>query len=306
MAESTLVLPDSRTLAWVDYNDFPAASGDTNDRRTIFYFHGFPGSRLEGDLLAPTAKAHSARVISLDRPGMGLSTFQPNRTVVDWPRDVLAVADHLRIQKFYVLGASGGSPYALACVKVIPRDRLLGVAVVAGIYPVNLGTAGMTLGNRILLWTAASPWIGGWTGPLMDWMIGGVARDYGHPERLKEWFVKEMKSKPAPDARCIEDEAVTEKLVAAGRESFRQGGDGVAWDIKVIAKDWGFELQDLQTEGLGVYLWHGRQDVNVPVAMAEQAAKLLGRELKVLEDEAHLSASLKHQDEILSALLGEN
>jgi pimeloyl-ACP methyl ester carboxylesterase len=141
----------------------------------------------------------------------------------------------------------------------------------------------------------------------MDWMIGRVARDYEHPERLTEWFVKEMKSKPGPDARCVEDEAVTEKLVAAGRESFRQAGDGVAWDIKLIAKDWGFELQDLKTKGLGVYLWHGRQDVNVPVTMAEQAAKLLGGvKLRIFEDEAHLSASLKRQDEILTALLSES
>ncbi|KAK4938851.1 hypothetical protein LTR10_020757 [Elasticomyces elasticus] len=301
MAEGTLTLPDGRTIAWMDYNDFP----EDTKQPTLFYFHGFPGSRLEGDLVAPTAKGHSTRVISMDRPGMGLSTFQPNRTVLDWPKDVLAVADHLRIQKFYVLGCSGGSPYALACVHAISRDRLLGASVVAGLYPAGLGTAGMTMGNRVLLWTASSEWIGGWTGPLMDMMIGRVARDYDHPDRLKEWFIKEMKSKPAPDAACVEDEWTTERIVEATRESFRQGGEGVALDIKLIAKDWGFELQDLNTDGLGMYLWHGGQDVNVPLAMAEKAAKLMGGvELKVLEEEAHLSASLKHQDEILTALLG--
>lgn len=300
MATSTLTLSDSRTLAWVDY---PGPSSP-NPNPTIFYFHGFPGCRLESALLASSANSHSARLIALDRPGMGLSTFQPNRKLLDWPRDVLEVADHLQIETFYVLGASGGAPYALACVKEIPRKRLLGASVIAGIYPLSLGTEGMSVGTRMLLWMSASKWFGSLVGPLMEWEFGRVARDSQHPERLQELFVKSMNTKPERDAKCVEDEDVKEKIVEAMRESFRQSSEAVAWDIRVIAGDWGFELATLKTAGLDMCLWHGRQDANIPVIMAEKAAGVMeGVRLRVLENEAHLSASLYHQDEVLDALL---
>lgn len=254
--------------------------------------------------MASSANSHSARLIAIDRPGMGLSTFQPNRRLLDWPQDVLELADHLQIETFYVLGASGGAPYVFACVEAITSQRLLGASVVSGIYPVGLGTQGMLMANRVLLWTAASKWMGALTGPMMDWMIGQVARDSQHPGRLKDLFVKEMKNKPERDAKCLEDEDVKEKLVEALRESFRQGGDGVAWDIGLIASDWGFELAKLKTLGFGMCLWHGRGDINVPVTKAEKAAGLMeGAVLRVLEDEAHLSLSVNRQDEILEALL---
>jgi hypothetical protein len=46
-----------------------------------------------------------------------MSTFQPNRRILDWPSDILELADHLKISQFYVLGTSGGCPYVLACAK---------------------------------------------------------------------------------------------------------------------------------------------------------------------------------------------
>ncbi len=310
MATSTLILSDCRTLAYLDYEIQTSSSSDASPRArngpTIFYFHGFPGSRLEGDLLAPTAKRHGARLISIDRPGMGLSTFQPDRTLLDWPRDVLELADHLQIPAFYVVGASGGAPYVFACVKALPRNRLLGASVVAGIYPLSLGTQGMSMDNRILLWTASSKWLGGLTGRMMDWAFGAVARDHEHPERLTDLLVKGMRTKPEPDAKCFENEWARDRIVEAARESFRQDGDCVALDIKLIARDWGFNLEDLNIEGFRICLWHGKRDANVPVSMAEKAAALMkGVDLRVLEDEAHLSMSLNHQDEILKALLVE-
>jgi pimeloyl-ACP methyl ester carboxylesterase len=50
------------------------------------------------------------RFISLDRPGMGLSDFQPARRFGDWPADVIALADRLDIGRFAVLGLFGWRP----------------------------------------------------------------------------------------------------------------------------------------------------------------------------------------------------
>ncbi len=54
---------------------------------------------------------------------MGLSDFEPGRKILDWPNDVIQLADALEIDRFGVEGVSGGGPYAAACAYKIP-DRL--------------------------------------------------------------------------------------------------------------------------------------------------------------------------------------
>lgn len=75
--------------------------------KPVFYFHGFPGSRLEAQVAADLASRHMARLIAVDRPGYGLSDFKPDRLIGEWPADVLEFADSLRLGRFIVLGLSG-------------------------------------------------------------------------------------------------------------------------------------------------------------------------------------------------------
>jgi pimeloyl-ACP methyl ester carboxylesterase len=98
---------------------------------TIFYFHGSPSSRLEWNLFASEGLAEklNIRVIAPDRPGLGLSDFQPGRRIGDWPADVIALADDLGVARFAVLGYSGGGPYAASCALKIP-ERLTRVGIV--------------------------------------------------------------------------------------------------------------------------------------------------------------------------------
>ncbi|KGQ12395.1 hypothetical protein BBAD15_g1859 [Beauveria bassiana D1-5] len=94
----TITLPDGRTLGF---------------EKTLLYFHGYPSSRIEAKLLDQLALAHSIRILALDRPGYGLSTPQrPRRSLLDWPRDVEAFAASQHLDRFAVLGLSGGGPFA--------------------------------------------------------------------------------------------------------------------------------------------------------------------------------------------------
>ncbi len=52
---------------------------------------------------------------------MGLSTFKPYRRLLDWPDGVVELADNLPLDRFAVVGFSGGGPYALACAYKIPH-----------------------------------------------------------------------------------------------------------------------------------------------------------------------------------------
>src|SRR5215510_3131644 len=99
-------LPDGRRLAYAEY-------GDPQGHPT-FYFHGLPGSRLEAVLAAESAAQAGIRLVASDRPGVGGSDPQPRRTLLDWPADVVQLADRIGVARFSIIGVSGGAPYAAA------------------------------------------------------------------------------------------------------------------------------------------------------------------------------------------------
>jgi pimeloyl-ACP methyl ester carboxylesterase len=124
--DRTISLPDGRYLGFAEYG---APAG-----KTLLYFHGHPGARYEARFLADSACRANMRLIGIDRPGMGLSTYQSGRQLVDWPGDVAALADRLGLERFAVVGFSGGGPYALACAHSIP-ERLISCGVISGTCP---------------------------------------------------------------------------------------------------------------------------------------------------------------------------
>ena len=96
-----LDLSDGRQMAYSEWGPRNAPA--------MFYCHGFPGNHRELELARPVLERTGlhVRVIALDRPGYGMSTFRPGRTFLDWPHDVAEVAELLGIGSFSVLGASG-------------------------------------------------------------------------------------------------------------------------------------------------------------------------------------------------------
>ena len=90
-------------------------------------------------------------------------------------------------------------------------------------------------------------------------------------------------------------------MVESMRGAFRQGAEGPAWDCGLYAQ-WGFELEEVNGEN--AMLWHGKEDANAPFAMASKAAKLIkGCKLRVVEEEAHMSLSFHHIEEIVQAIV---
>ncbi|KAF1841970.1 alpha/beta hydrolase fold domain-containing protein [Cucurbitaria berberidis CBS 394.84] len=294
----SMMLEDGRTLSYSLY-------GSPIPITTIVYMHGFPSSRFEGRQWHTTCTRHNVRLISPDRPGSGLSTFQPNRRILDWPADVLALVDHLKINEFYILGVSGGSPPALACMKEIGKDRLLGVTIISGLYPLKFGTAGMLVSTRILMWVA--PWLTGLTATLIDTLIGKASRNKD-PKVLEKLMSKGTTDNAhLGDRKAIEAPAYWPVFVDMTRESFHQGSEGASWEARLYGSDWGFELEqlDVSENGIALTLWHGTTDMNVPVSMAKKANELIaGSLLHLKEGEGHVSFISRDADEILDDLLG--
>jgi pimeloyl-ACP methyl ester carboxylesterase len=125
--DQVLDLPDGRSLAWCEYG--------RPDGNPVLYFHGIPGSRIDGRLVADVTAEAGVRMIAPDRPGFGLSTLQAGkRSYVGWASDVERLADALEIGRFAIVGYSCGGPYALAAAAVLGH-RVSQVAVVSGVAP---------------------------------------------------------------------------------------------------------------------------------------------------------------------------
>ncbi|MFC2004784.1 alpha/beta fold hydrolase [Chloroflexota bacterium] len=124
----TIKLKDGRSLGYAEYG--------SPEGKPVFYFHGFPGSRLDWPFsdANDSAAQLNARIIAVDRPGMGLSDFKRGRELLDWPDDVIELADALQVDRFAALGISGGGPYAAVCAFKIP-ERLTATAIVCGMGP---------------------------------------------------------------------------------------------------------------------------------------------------------------------------
>ena len=283
--EHRLQLADGRTLACLELGD-PGGS-------PVLYFHGYPGSRLEGRLGARAARRLGLRLLAPDRPGFGESTFLPGRTIGAWAADVAELADQLELKRFAIVGVSGGGPYALACAARIP-ERLSRVGLVGALGPLARKplTHDMVTLNRLALALAArSPFLARLAVRLgARWLRRHLERHLAHM----------MATAPPADRRVLADPGYRALVTESTAEALRQGGGGAAWELTLLAQPWDFKLQEVPVP---VRIWQGLADNIVPPATAQHlAAALPSSECHYLPDEGHLSLLVRHLDAVLADL----
>ena len=123
-------LPDGRVLAYAEYGD--------PDGIAVLGLHGTPGTRHIFSLGDASARKHGLRLIAPDRAGVGGSDDRPDHSLAGHIEDAVALLDHLGVEKFGVLGFSGGGPYAAEVARQeSPRIRALTLvsAHVQGVQP---------------------------------------------------------------------------------------------------------------------------------------------------------------------------
>ncbi|MEM7112536.1 MAG: alpha/beta hydrolase [Chloroflexota bacterium] len=278
-----ITLSDGRKLGYVTLGP--------ETGRPIFYHHGWPSSRFEALMLQDVMERVNGRLIAVDRPGYGLSDFQPDRTLLDWPDDISELADQLGIDQFYVMGLSGGGPYVAACAYKIPH-RLLGATIVAGLSPMSNPQTqeGMRQMNRILLSVGKSmPW-------LLNLLLWPVQSASSNPKMLERM----LSDLPDVDKAVLTEEAGTRMLHSA-QESFRQGRKGATQGGRIYAQPWGFELSHIT---MPVSIWQGTLDVNVPQSNGRIFANNIpNATAHFIEGEGHISLIANHGEAILADLL---
>jgi pimeloyl-ACP methyl ester carboxylesterase len=129
VTETDLELGDGRTLHVYD-----TGADDAEGRLAVFWHHGTPNIGAPPEPLFATSDRLGIRWVSYDRPGYGGSSLLRGRNVASAAGYVSVVADALGIDRFAVMGHSGGGSHALACGALLP-ERVLGVVSVAGLAP---------------------------------------------------------------------------------------------------------------------------------------------------------------------------
>ena len=273
-ASIVMLLPDGRALAAEEYGD-PAGP-------PVFYFHGWPASRLEAGLLPRMP----VRLLSLDRPGYGRSSACPGRTMLDWATDVGHVADRLGLRQFHVVGLSGGGPFAAACAYAMP-DRVLGVALVCPVPPATSLARGPTVGHlyRLGRHPRAAHGIISILRPLL---------------RRRILTPRTLVGASLPDAdRAMLTRRTMAALGLAWREGVGRSGQGALSDAVLYARPWGFDPANIRVP---VALWYGADDSVIPRAAMAPYEAIPNVRVHMLDNEGHYSLPLRHGAAILRRL----
>jgi pimeloyl-ACP methyl ester carboxylesterase len=230
-------LADGRRLGWTEFGE--------GDGPSVLLVHGTPGTRHQLVVDEPGSPQPS-RCFSMDRPGYGLSSFHPARTFTSWAHDVKAFADHVGIERFCVLGFSGGGPNALACAAVL-GDRVIGTALVSSVPPKPAGARrpGPVLAVRRRLGAELQ-----------------IRLQRRAPNRALDDFVRGL---PPPDAALLGRPEVRRRFYEDLATPSSTAAKAVAQDRALSSRDWGLDLSRITGT---VHIWHGTEDRSVPFAAA--------------------------------------
>ena len=282
-------MPDGRILAYAEY-------GNPNGT-PIFYFHGGQESRLSSGFMDDTASKKGIRIIAPDRPGIGLSSFQENRSFLDWAKDIEHLANHLELKAFSIFGLSGGAPHVLACAYTFP-DRLRNVTIVSGTGPhdYNGKLKGVWFPVKLMHWFAKSK--------NDKYLRSFITREY---EVLKEKPDKRLrqlqKFLPKSDRKLLkENPSYGIEFIKGSLEAYSQGIEAVVQEWKLYVMDWGIPLSEISTH---IDLWYGGGDKMAPKYRGFHYHDILqDSKLHLFEKEGHFSLIRNRLDQILSTMVG--
>lgn len=285
-----LTLPDGRKLAYAEFGK--------PDGYPVLYFHATPSSRLEPLFLGDDYFYQlGLRVICPDRPGMGDSDFQVNRSFSDWPNDVLFLTEALGLNMVSVLGVSGGGGYAAVCAARIP-EKLSRVVIASGSWRIDskaVKKIGMPLN---LMWQVTR-----YAPIFIPVIIKFLARMMSQQPSSKDGQSSAPPNNilPAADHAVMAQPGRTEINQQIMQEVLRQGTKGPAWDYRLCVQEWDFDLAEIQ---MPIVMFHGELDRNYPVALVQQVADdLPNAQLIRFPSEGHISTYTNHFDSIASHLL---
>ncbi len=279
-------LPSGQRLTYWEYGQ--------PEGEPVFFFHGWPGEGHQGSLIHEAACAQGVRIIAPNRPGIGGSSPQPDRSLLDWPPLVAALADHLKVGRFRVIGLSGGGPYALATAWALGA-RVIAVATVCGALPAAPGPGRRHLSpvyRAMLLVHDHTPWL------LQAALIPTVRLARIPPPRPLLWLG--LWAVGPSDRAALWPRDRFPLFYPAFTNAMRSGMSGLWEDGQPYSSPWPFDPAEIRAP---VTVWHGTQDRNFACAGAAELSSRLPQAEYVQTDDGHYSILGNQAAAILRRLL---
>ncbi|WP_227998670.1 alpha/beta fold hydrolase [Nocardia australiensis] len=235
---------------------------------------------------AGALEALGVRLISLDRPGLGVSTPQPGKSFRDFAADVDEFAALRGLGRPAMVGNSQGAPFALACAATGISGAL---AIVSGADEV------------------AAPWF---ADALPDQLRGLVDLTASDPDDAESFFATlapdtmwqmVIESSPASDLAVYRDPTFERSYRRCLREAFAPGPAGYARDTVLAMGRWPF---DLTTIGVPVDLWYGEQDTSHSPDLGSSLADRIPEARRHIVPGIGGAVLWTHAETILRTLLG--
>jgi pimeloyl-ACP methyl ester carboxylesterase len=281
--DRTVRLRDGRQLGFAQYGD--------PDGSVVVNAHGGLACRLDVAAADEVARQAGVRLISPDRPGVGLSDPQPDRTILDWAGDIADLLDQLGVDRFAVMGWSMGGQYAAAVGHAL-RTRVTRVAIVAGALPLTEPGVFDQLPTMDRVYTRLSQ--------RLPWVARECFRTMGFAARYAPTLYGRLAARdlgPA-DGAVLRDEGY-DTFSLMSREALRRPA-GVAEEYRAWMRPWGFAPEDLD---VGVDVWAGTEDELVDRRWPHELAHRIPGATLYLRSGGHFMAHL-HYREIFDALAG--
>lgn len=248
------------------------------DAIPVLFCHGLADSRLSVHWFGPAAAELGLRVIAPDRPGTGGTDPRRLGLLAEWVEDAALVLDALRVDAAALLGVSAGGPYAAACAAALP-SRVRSLTLVSPLGMPGWPTRGMAPGERLSLALASR------APAFSAWSLGRLCALARHRPPL--FFRLAGTALPDIDNRALSQPAMRESFLAGYAEAFRSGSRGVAQDLRLLTRPWGFDLGSITVPAS---IHHGDADTTVPLQHAQMYAGLMpGARLHIHPAHGHFS-----------------
>lgn len=263
--------------------------------RPVIWMHGTPGARRQIPVEAREfAEREGIRVIGIDRPGIGSSSPHLYESILDWTGDLTVLADTLGIGEMWVLGLSGGGPYALAAGAALP-DRVRGVGVLGGVAP-HLGPDAVS-GGALTMAAHFAPFVSVARVPLSIALTAAIRVVKPIAGLFLDAFAA---MQPIGDKRLLGRPEFRAMFLDDLLNGSRKQVSAPFADLLLFSRHWGFDLSEVTVP---VLWWHGDDDNIIPHGHGEHAvARLPNARLITIEGESHLGG-YGRVEEVLTHLL---
>ena len=281
----SIVLDDGRQISFAEYGK--------STGYPVVALHGTPGSRLKFRSMHEAAVLRGLRIISVDRWGYGGTDMHPRPSLAAFAADAGALAERLSIDRFGVVGISGGGPFATAVAAVLGPQ----VERLALVCPVGLVTETPAVEMAAMHRFAFG---------ILPRLPGAGRLVFAVHRRLvlsaPGLAVAATAARAsASDHEVLADRNVRACMVDAMRVGLARNARGPAGDLALFGRTWNVRPAAISAT---TKLWLGADDGNVPNAAARLlASRISGSQVRVLAGHGHFWI-MRDCEEVLDWLAG--